>query len=325
MIPFDTLLVFGDSWSSICGSNGIVLPAWNHCGAWSTFTSPVSIIEENLPLGRGPTWTQYLTNCHTRQNPVDCHPRLLNLAISGATSGFNATTSVLGAQYAQIEKVEIKGRVLVTQLIGINDIIEFNTTRHSSPEIVELAKMTAGRTLEMMRTLEVYDPDYLFLDVPNLDLTPFYASGEYTSWHVQWNDNFKSIIKSSLSSTRQASRVRFFNTTDFVLRNTKNDGLCNSICVNSWCQCPYSWWDEGHLSTTSHAKLAVEIESLFESSLSGTSSSQSESVDETGTPISPLTPSVPTMRRINERVGGRWGLVLMMIGVVYLLLCFINS
>ncbi|KAI9258213.1 GDSL lipase/esterase [Phascolomyces articulosus] len=178
---FDTVFVFGDSYSAIQGEKG-------NGATWSLFESPDAVT--NNPIIRdgttsgGANWNEYITGCFEGL-PQDCPAHLYNVAYNGATVDRNLVESwrpqvedfITQAQQWQNDiKPQVQyQKALGAVWFGINDVGRSLET--SNADITNLLNQVLDQYFTQLDHLyEGGLREFMIINVPPFDRTPKFSS-----------------------------------------------------------------------------------------------------------------------------------------------------
>ncbi|KAK9455664.1 carbohydrate esterase family 16 protein [Dipodascopsis uninucleata] len=223
----DAILAFGDSYSFVQGTAG--RSGYSFIGdklnyAFSADQLFSSQIRPNRTSAGGPNWLEYLTGCY-KGYPRDCGTELWDFSFSGAiisekyiakNHDFTLTFEDQVQQwrdYAYEALALDPSRTLVTIFIGINDVL-------ASPHLEGRSFFAFYSDLTAIifdSVNSLYDRgfrNYLVLNVPPLDRSPYGYSRDEVLHVPEYNDALYSVTK-DFHYKHADVQLTFFDTYEF--------------------------------------------------------------------------------------------------------------
>lgn len=287
---FDTIFAFGDSYSSVCGSEAYKGP--EDCATWATFSDEDNLLSSqiipNVDPKPGPNWLEFLTNC-THGSPLNCDRRLFSLAVNGAQVGdldANINSTSLQGQYKRY-KIHLDrqvrwdpDRTLFVFFIGINDLLaidywgsEFAWSRKE--DLVDTRMTSLSEVLQDLVSRGA--TQYLVMTLPSLENSPSFKGLQFdihsSRFADMWNEKLNRTLESILSAkpADQPPNASLVTINIFDVRGLFRDiqatpqtyGIedtvipCTTTVPN--CSSTYFWYGDLHVTTRVHEILANSV------------------------------------------------------------------
>lgn len=284
--PYNTVISFGDSYSSICGIDGFKNPAYNYCAAWLGYPH-ASIDSLQIPATmprKGENWLQLLTGC-TRGSPFACKTRLFDFAHAGATTGYamgqwkdsyvspytNEVTPYMSGQVQQFLNLLSSdssidpAKTLVTLWFGINDVFNRDYHAHGSQPYFkeEFTTIAQGIALEI-GLLKAYGfHRIIVLNVPDISMGSVYSRFQNTT-AFQSSDWFNDALREHVDTPTFDVASLFQD----ILKNHETYGISNvnENCVDAAtdaCMTSYFWLDGVHVTQRVHQIIAERVTTII--------------------------------------------------------------
>ena len=295
-LPFDTVISIGDSYSAVCGTDGLTKPGGEYCASWISYPNGTlsSHITSQLAPRQGINWLQYLTGC-TQGSPYLCITRLFNLAHAGATTGyflgkwfrendasFSEDIPFMQAQYEQLvdqilPSTTFTPSTLVTLFLGINDVFYRDVFNHDPrPELPEEFAVIMTRYTKVITDLaELGFRHFLILNVPDLTSSMAYSLINNTMPFVsssQWNTALDTALA---GMSIPGANIRLFDVHGLfqdILRDPTSHGIINTkdTCIeqkDDECMHTFFWYDSLHVTDRVHQLMAEGITERYRSDI----------------------------------------------------------
>lgn len=288
---FNTIIAFGDSYSSVCGSHSI--RPFNNCITWSSFDdggTVDSLLQVSEPAGKGLNYLNILTDCKI-ESPLQCSVRLIDLAVGSAFIGGpfvkdREGSHFLSQQYSWFFNHVHRNvpwnpaRTLFINWIGINDITSVLFMGLNDADIQASFGYSIRQNMQHLRDLFAVGAEHLILlNVPDRAMSPWFKlhpQYKITAATKLWNilmERHVQMLAEEVNLARAVGKqisIRIFDVAQLVEEMITEPERYQITDTESICYpqdpCPEGilWWDDQHLAEGAHRVIARSLQKFID-------------------------------------------------------------